>query len=518
MKRIIVAALVLVLIPVFINAADAESNFYATKFSIAGAHNSHILAGTDLFQQMPLGRHILDSLYYCSLAMYSAIGLTAGGTYEGAIRLTPTELGPYTGWKIIAIDFRHYEATLNNVVKVYGNGTASSPGALITSQPYTSSTPGWKWIALSSPVTIPGSGDLWCSVEVTHAAGEYPLAVDAGPAVDGKGDWMGPSWAEMQAQGLDYNWQILAIVQLFLDNDVQAVSIDMPSVLPPDTIFNPQATVKNVGLVTNTFNATCKIEPDGYSSVATVTNLLPEESRQITFPSQFNSPLGIHTVTVYTQLATDGNRANDTIVKAVEVYWADVLPVSIDIPDEVPTDTTFKPQATITNIGTYPEGFLVSCRIEPGGYYKNFSVSNLAPNESLQITFNQNFTFLSGVYTVTVYTRLSDDDDLSNDTLEKVIDAAGIAEGKSDAPVTLILNLPTICRRDVEIEFILPKTTDVDLLLYDASGRLLRVLVRDIIAAGSYHVTARFDLPAGVYFCHLKTKSGSIIRKFLIVE
>jgi hypothetical protein len=517
MKLFIIAVLTLF----FLSSAAIAADIQVRRVDIAEGSHYHIVSVDQFFQLHDVGkRHILDSLYYCNLSTASAIGLSSGGTFEGAIRLTPTELSPYTGWNIIAIVFRHYESSLNNVVKVYGNGTASSPGPLLTSEPYTSDTPGWKWIALSSPVTIPGTGDLWCSVEATHPAGEYPLAVDAGPAVDGKGDWIGPGmWGELQSQGLDYNWQILAIVQLLLDNDVEAVSIDIPSILPPDTAFNPQATVENVGLDTNTFDVTCEIDPGGYSSTAVVTDLAPDESIQIAFPDEFTFPIGAYTVTVYTELAGDGNPANDTITKEVEVYWTDVLPVSIDIPDSVPTDTMFKPQATITNAGTYSEGFLVSCRIEPGGYYKNYSVSNIAPNESLQIMFNQDFTFTSGVYTVTVYTRLNDDDDPNNDTLEKIIDATGITEENSLTPLIMSLTAPTICRGNAEIELSLPMATRVDLLVYDAMGRFAKTLISDELSAGIYRINSTFDLPAGVYFYQLKTTTDkNIIHKFVIIE
>ncbi|KPJ71441.1 hypothetical protein AMJ52_08540, partial [candidate division TA06 bacterium DG_78] len=451
MREILVILLILVTTPQLIGAKNIGL-CRTPEFTLSQKDFSQRMI-EEVYSMRAIDRHLVDSIYYCSHATYSAIGLVSGGTFEGAIRLTPTELGPYVGWNIIAIVFRHYQSVLDNVVKVYDNGTASSPGPLITSEPYTSDVPGWKWIALSSPVTVPGTGDLWCSVEATHLAGEYPLAVDAGPAVDGKGDWIGPGmWGELQNQDLDYNWQILAIVQHLLDNDAEAVSIDIPSILPPDTTFNPMATVKNVGLDTNTFDVTCDIDPGVYTSTTTVTDLAPDESIQVAFPDEFTFSVGDYTVTVYTELAGDGNPANDTITKEVEVYWTDAFPASIDIPDSVPTDTMFKPQATIANAGTYDEGFLVSCRIEPGGYYKNYSISSIAPNESLQITFNQDFTFTSGVYTVTVYTRLSDDNDRSNDTLEKIIDATGIAEENSIAPLIMSLTAPTICRHDVEIE------------------------------------------------------------------
>ncbi|TET21172.1 MAG: hypothetical protein E3J78_04220, partial [Candidatus Cloacimonadota bacterium] len=157
-----------------------------------------------------------DSLWYGSLVYNNALGLTAGGTFEFAIRLTPTELGPFTGWTISGIKFHKFSGDLNNVVKVYDDGTATTPGAMITSEPYTSSAPDeWVTVMLSNPVTIPGTGDLWCSVEVTHTAGTYPASMDAGPAIDGKGDWIyfNNSWQEIQNLGFDNNWLIIVYLE-----------------------------------------------------------------------------------------------------------------------------------------------------------------------------------------------------------------------------------------------------------------------------------------------------------------
>ncbi|MEM4523113.1 MAG: hypothetical protein QW738_07890, partial [Nitrososphaeria archaeon] len=50
-----------------------------------------------------------DTLFYYNMVDYNAIGLTNGGTFEAAIRLTPTELGPYDNWKLTKVRFYHHE-------------------------------------------------------------------------------------------------------------------------------------------------------------------------------------------------------------------------------------------------------------------------------------------------------------------------------------------------------------------------------------------------------------------------
>ena len=145
-----------------------------------------------------------------------AIGLTGGGTFEAAIRLTPEELGPYDGWDLISALFYHWETGPHSgQIKIYGAGTPSEPGQLITSEPYNVTGQTWLRTDLTQPVTIDTTQDIWTSVEITHNAGQYPIGHDEGPAVQGKGDFVYDGiWQELYliCSCLDYNWNIRAIV------------------------------------------------------------------------------------------------------------------------------------------------------------------------------------------------------------------------------------------------------------------------------------------------------------------
>ena len=146
---------------------------------------------------------------------HAAVGIIGGGAFEGAIKLTPTELGPYDGWALTSVLFYYSTGSCNGMVKIYEGGfNPSHPGVLITSEYYSVSEHNWCRIDLLSPVTINSSHDMWVSLTASNSAGEYPLGADEGPAVDGKGDWiyLDGSWTELQDLGIDFNWNIRAIV------------------------------------------------------------------------------------------------------------------------------------------------------------------------------------------------------------------------------------------------------------------------------------------------------------------
>jgi hypothetical protein len=99
-------------------------------------------------------------------------------------------------------------------------------------------------------------------------------------------------------------------------------------------------------------------------------------------------------------------------------YAHDVETVAIDIPMPLPGDTTIYPEARVVNCGDSTETFDVTCEINPGAYSSTTTVFDLAWNHVDSITFPDSFTFVSGYYTVTVYTQLIGDENPTNDTME----------------------------------------------------------------------------------------------------
>jgi hypothetical protein len=302
--------------------------------------------------------------------------------------------------------------------------------------------------------------------------------------------------------------------------DVSPVSIDIPSLVPENTTLSPQTTVNNNGTSSASFDIWCSIEPGGYMVSTSVTNLSPGASEQVTFPVDFTFVSGFYTVGVQTFFADDQIPDNNFLEKVIEAATVDVAPVSIDIPSTLPEDTALNPQATVKNLGSRTETFTVRCTIEPGDYTKTQTVSNLDSGDSVQVTFTTQFTFESGLYTVTVFTMHGSDENPANDTLEKVIEATGIAEDNTSTPYAFSFNAPTMSRDgSVDVMFTLPASTYLDLMVYDVTGRLSKTVVSQRYSAGKHSISVDLGIPAGVYFYRLNTASGErVTQKLLIIE
>ena len=212
---------------------------------------------------------------------------------------------------------------------------------------------------------------------------------------------------------------------------------------------------------------------------------------------------------------------HDMLAVFGSLSFNDVSTMSIDISSPLPWDTTLSPQATVKNLGSETETFDITCEIDPGAYSSTETVTGLAPDDSVQVTFSPDFTFATGSYTVTVYTQLEGDYNPVNDTLEKVIDTydPGVAEENANKPETFSFIAPTISKSKAHIELTIPTATKVDLMVYDATGRLSKTVVSQKFTAGTHSLNVNLDIPTGVYFYKLKTASGeNIVQKFLIIE
>ncbi|MCK4329335.1 T9SS type A sorting domain-containing protein [candidate division WOR-3 bacterium] len=201
------------------------------------------------------GKGVLeDTLHYDGAPAYVLVW-SGDITFEGAIRLTPTELAGYDGWQLKSVLFYHVLGTHSCNAKIYDDGTSSAPGPLMTQEPYTAVDGGWKRIDLSSPVRIDASKDLWVSVEISVLAGDNTLTVDAGPATIGKGDFMYDPfnlWTELWMWGIDCDWNIRAVVieQFTSDTLHPGWNLIAVPVVPddpdPDVCFGDDIPVVNI--------------------------------------------------------------------------------------------------------------------------------------------------------------------------------------------------------------------------------------------------------------------------------
>ena len=157
-----------------------------------------------------------DTLYYDSMSNVNSIGMNTTGYHcSAAVRFTSTELAPYAGYNLIAVvSYRATYTTANDSIIVYGQGSPTLPGAVLSAQAWSPTYGAWNRIDLPAPVPINGTDDIWIADAHTESPGGWPSGCGPGPYVAGKGDWVNDSgaWYELGPLGLNYNWNIWAIV------------------------------------------------------------------------------------------------------------------------------------------------------------------------------------------------------------------------------------------------------------------------------------------------------------------
>ncbi len=147
---------------------------------------------------------------------FDAIGLTSGGTFEVSARFPASIMGPLAGQGLTQVEIYINDVPSPCTIKIYDQGTATSPGTLLYSETITVVGVSWNLITLATPVTVNGN-DMWIGYELTHPAGLFPAGCDAGPA-QADGDWIylapGP-WAKLSVlvPSLNYNWNIAGYVE-----------------------------------------------------------------------------------------------------------------------------------------------------------------------------------------------------------------------------------------------------------------------------------------------------------------
>jgi hypothetical protein len=170
-------------------------------------------------------RDQIELKYYDPNTLTNVVGISGGSppyVWKSAIRLTQTELSPYKNWNItqVVIGFGEdpNEGPMNVTIYIYAKGTATKPGAVIVKDTWAILN-GTQLITvpLKTPVSLSVAGreEVWVAVQWTQNTDLTHYAfIDAGPAVDGKGDWiyLNNVWQEIQAS-IDSNWALGAVVE-----------------------------------------------------------------------------------------------------------------------------------------------------------------------------------------------------------------------------------------------------------------------------------------------------------------
>jgi len=271
----------------------------------------------------------------------NAVGITASGTWETAARFTTAELAPYAGQTIDQIRCHYYgyypegtpEPSLNGAVKFYDAGTASTPGALLYSEPFVSpSQVSWFYVNLTTPVSIDGSKDMWISTEwQNQQAGMFPAGCDAAPT-SGKGDfaYINSAWSE-----LGYgDWNIWARIGEAggggHPHPKPTVFVKLGTTVPIAGIVNNPGTFLETGMTCMADVWSFVSDPNGtgvYENSIGNIDLTPLGGEQtLAFGSYTFAEMGQYSVELNIPLAVDDKQGNND--KAVGVGCDGTAPVT----------------------------------------------------------------------------------------------------------------------------------------------------------------------------------------------
>jgi hypothetical protein len=435
-------------------------------------------------------------------AFENAVGLTAGGTFYAAARLSPTK-----ACTVATVIFYKWDASYDDYLYVWGKGTANAPGQLIESVPYSGAiTMAWQTVNL--PVLVPltgGSDDIWVGPRINHGAGTYPLGIDDGPAEANRGGWINADgrWVELSSIGFDANWHIRALLG---HGAIPTIDVGVDLVLAPkDTVapgpIAPMARIRNFGAnPVNNIPVTCVVD-SADSAVFTSTTmytgpLAPSETADVAFPDSWTGVAGnTYQVRIFTNLPEDPIYANDTAYASIP---------TIDVGAEVvlaPKDTVapgpIAPMARIRNFGFVPVSNVpFTCLIDSAGtnvFTDTVTYPGpLSPSDTADVTFPNSWTGAAGnTYQVAIFTSLPEDSIYANDTAyaSVTVQAKAVEEQPTKLGGTVDNVLPTLVRDRVRINFTVARRGMVNLGVYDAAGLLVRTLVNGTLESGSQSAT-----------------------------
>jgi len=293
------------------------------------------------------------------------------------------------------------------------------------------------------------------------------------------------------------------------------------------TVFAPQALVRNFGLAAVSFPVRFVIGM-AYADTQQVTDLAAGDSLVVKFADYTVAWRTPTTARCSTMLTGDQDPGNDRVLKAVFRRVRDVGVAQIVGPaGTVDSGTVVSVQAMVRNYGNVASSFTAVFTIGTA-YADTEQVSDLGPLDSLLVTFGDWTASPLGTFPTRCSTAMDGDMVSANDILSGSVQVASVGVSESDPAlgiprtVTLSGNGPFAGR--VSIVYGLPRSAELRLEVYDACGRLVRV-VADGVGKPGYH-TADWcctdergrAVPQGAYFVRLTADGTTLTSKIVKTE
>ncbi len=144
--------------------------------------------------------------------------LLAAGYHELAVYFPSTKMSEYKDWKLTEVTWFMGGFADSLVVKIYDEGTANTPGAVLYEADVTGTTilNQWQEHLLPTALTVSGDG-VWISIGARHDTDKQSIGCDAGPN-QANGDWhyqeADSEWKTyVQRTAESVNWNIRAVIK-----------------------------------------------------------------------------------------------------------------------------------------------------------------------------------------------------------------------------------------------------------------------------------------------------------------
>jgi hypothetical protein len=204
-------------------------------------------------------------------------------------------------------------------------------------------------------------------------------------------------------------------------------------------------------------------------------------------------------------------------------------PTSFDITAE--PDSTVSDTLHITNTSGVADtlGFTLSfiSISEEGSFLSLYPASGRVPGgETTNVILTSNSRgFSPGTYSGTIRVQPDSGSTVDLPVVLRIGDVAGVS-GDRSAPQSVVLEAarPNPFSGSAILHYSLPTAQSARLVIYDASGRVVRTLARGTAAAGYHSLEwngrdeAGRAVPAGIYFARLQTAGCSLTRRLLRVR
>jgi hypothetical protein len=292
-----------------------------------------------------------------------------------------------------------------------------------------------------------------------------------------------------------------------------------------DTV-HPAVVVGNFGRHTEGFRVLLRIDSSWADFESTT--VAPGETAVVRFGPWNAVTPGTHVVKCSTMLQTDNQPGNDVLYDTLEVEVFSAGISGLVLPDSI-VEGEYTPTATVTSYGSVPGSVRVCWQMFQDDTFHVYAQSEstyLEGHASRQIWFTP-WNAVEGSYLAKVFAVHRGR--VCRDTVQKHfrVVSAGIAEETGAQISSLEFRLEVVSanpgRNDLAIRYSLPHSSDVDLRLFDASGKCLAILAEGRALAGRHYLSldpmhSVHRIPSGICFIRLQADGLVETRKVLFAQ